>query len=215
MTRFAVRGIGAAVLLLGIASSHAGVIYNEAIDGDLGGNDISPFTTISLSEGLNTVLGSFAVGPNVTNDFDNFVFEIPAGFRLHQIYWSATGLVDMSVPEPSGGLFEIFYRLYEGSPTNVGNLIETSSITSSTAAFTSFSFQAEGGSDWVLLGIDKVAANNGGSGTYEVSFDVRRPDTKSIPEPSSLALVVLGFMGLVGRTIAREQCMTSGLKAEL
>jgi len=209
MKRLAARTLVFASLSLCVTQSYAGYIYSESVDGDLGGNDISPFKTIFLNDGINKISGSYS-GIAGFNDYDNFVFDIPSGFKLLGIKWSATGFVEMTTPEPQTGIFELAFSLFDGGPTNVGALIEKSSVNFTNSELGSFAFQAEGGSDWVMLGPDKVTANGGGNGTYEFQFDVRTLNSGSVPEPSSLALALCGLTGLIVKKAFRGKGTTVG-----
>lgn len=87
-----------AMLTLLAAPAGAGVIYNEATNGDLPAN--SPFPVLSLAVGTNDVLGTsfvnFPIGGPNTADFDSFEFTVPAGTNLTAITYSSTVTSDTS-----------------------------------------------------------------------------------------------------------------------
>jgi hypothetical protein len=70
------------------APASAAVIYSEAVSGDLpAANPLTVLPVLALSAGTNTVLGSVALSSafQIPNDFDAFIFTVPAGNTLAAI----------------------------------------------------------------------------------------------------------------------------------
>ena len=68
--------IGAAMLIWAAGTAGAVVVnYNEAVNGELPGND--PIPVLAFDIGTNTVAGTLAVG-----NHDSFAFTVPAGAEL-------------------------------------------------------------------------------------------------------------------------------------
>jgi hypothetical protein len=63
-------------------SARAGIVYSEAIDGELSGNNTSP-TVLAFSEGVNTITGKMGASPSLDRDF--FTITIAQGFQLTSI----------------------------------------------------------------------------------------------------------------------------------
>ena len=61
------------------ATAHAGVIYNEAISGDLSGSGLTP-TILTVALGSNQLLGT--TGNTGVADRDYFTFTVPGGAQL-------------------------------------------------------------------------------------------------------------------------------------
>ncbi|MBD2301446.1 PEP-CTERM sorting domain-containing protein [Nostoc sp. FACHB-190] len=84
-------GIGATLFFA--SNAHAAtLIYNEAVDGDLSGDNLNP-TLVNLSVGSNRISGSTTGNNNPVLDRDFFTFTIPAGLQLRQVILTTyTGL---------------------------------------------------------------------------------------------------------------------------
>ena len=67
-----------AIALTALASAHAGVIYNEAISGDLANSGLTP-TGVTVTLGSNQILGTTG-----GTDRDYFTFSVPAGLQSLQ-----------------------------------------------------------------------------------------------------------------------------------
>ncbi|WP_413199378.1 PEP-CTERM sorting domain-containing protein [Nostoc piscinale] len=82
-------GIGATLFFA--SNAHAAtLIYDEAVNGDLSGDNLNP-TLVNLSVGSNRISGSTTGNPNLDRDF--FTFTIPAGLQLRQVILTTyTGL---------------------------------------------------------------------------------------------------------------------------
>jgi len=188
-----------AVSLSASGIANAQIVFDESVNGDA--IQDNPFTKIQLHEGLNIVKGSFSQNSGA-NDLDYFLLEIPAGKRLVTLNWSATGLVELTNPEPPSGFFQLTYRLFEGSEDSVGQLLEAVTLDVNNPQ-RSFAFTLDGFSNWVLLGPDKFSSSGGGVGTYEIRFDVQ--SIAPIPLPSSGILLFPALLAL-GLKKRKELC---------
>jgi PEP-CTERM motif len=76
-------------LMLGMGSSaSAGVLWNEAVNGDLSGNGLSPTPLGALTNSSNQIFGSTGrFGPSVATDTDRdyFLVSVPSGLTLNEI----------------------------------------------------------------------------------------------------------------------------------
>lgn len=76
------------VLFLSLSPSvGVSLTYNEGIDGDF---ENFGRTTIDLDIGENTIIGSSMFSSSSVNDFDPFVFTIPDGTKITEIYYEYT-----------------------------------------------------------------------------------------------------------------------------
>lgn len=80
------QGISVAVLCGNAIAAQAAMVWDEAANGDLSGNGLSP-TTLTLAAGSNTVLGTTGVPGNGSGgiDRDYFSFTVPTGMYLASI----------------------------------------------------------------------------------------------------------------------------------
>lgn len=162
----------------------SGIIYNEAVDGDLGDDGSTPTSIVLDTPGANGIL------LNVGGDGDArdaLTFTIPSGFSLESLIltgYSATGEND------STGL-----ELYAGTDTS-GTLLTSglaaegfegdnlySSITPPTTPF--------GPGDYTILATEFGAQT-------DIGFELN-----VVPEPTTLALLGLGGLATLGRRRAR------------
>lgn len=77
-----------------VVSAHAATAYDEAVNGDLSNDNLSP-TSISLGVGENLILGSTVHEPSLDRDF--FTIAIGAGHALNAVVLSSyTNTDDLS-----------------------------------------------------------------------------------------------------------------------
>lgn len=161
----------------------AGLIqYDEAIDGDLRGTD--PLKQLSLDVGSNTVAGTIGLNiPNVGNDFDSFAFIVP----------DETQLTGFTVVMSPGTLERATWRI-----TTDGNLGGTILEND----FEVFDDEVAFVSTAVPLGPGTYSLDarglSGSGGTSPYLFTLTVESTSTVPEPSSLALLGIGGLTLLG-----------------
>ena len=188
-----------ALLALLASGSAQAFTYDEALNGDLSGNRLAP-TALSAVAGVNTLAMSAAAG-----DRDYFTFDVPTGLLLssifHHTYVSADDLSffgmqrGTTLTEPPTGTNAGNLLAY----TLFGNVTAGSEILDNLAASGSFSPAAQGFSGALAAGSYTFwVQQTGVVANYTFDF-VLTP----VPEPSSLALLLLGGLGLAG--VVRKQ----------
>lgn len=180
----------AIALSLGLSAATAGAatLYDEGAQGDL---DFSSPTTLTLSEGGNSIVGaSFLYGSDsgFGDDFDNdpFAFIVPAGLQVRATTIAFTTTSLGGIP-----LTNVAYRLSDANhvPILVAdpvNLFGASPVT----LFTALPGPIPDG----LYRWDEASwgahISTATQWQYEITFDV-----VAVPEPSTFALALAGLVG--------------------
>ncbi len=171
--------------------TQASVIYDESVSGDL-----QPFDpiTLNLSAGQNSVIGSSGFTPSIS-DFDSFSVFLSSNLRLLSVDYFISNL---SVIQGTSNL-ETGYELTSGG--YFGSILANTQINllgSSHQSMFGNALPVDGGSQFF---IDNFSLSTGGSsfevgGTwdYEIRFT-----TTTVPEPTTITLMGLGFAGMAFR----------------
>jgi len=166
--------------------SAAPITYNEAVSGELAGQNIGTFDI-----GANTVTGSEAASTSGTSNFDVFLFTVAVGQQLDSIVLTSfTGAIQAFTLAPPGSINSATrYGILILSGSNVGSdflpaLLLSDPGKTATAPLPAGTYQ-------VLLG--SLAATN-----YQYTFNVSATaETPTVPEPATLTLTGLGMLGAV------------------
>ena len=213
--RHALRSLSAAALSLLVATpTIAGVVHDEATDGDISGNSASP-TVLAFEVGTNTVKGS-VVGAVDVRDF--MTFTIPAGSELtaiqmvqyeHLTFGGAgnTGYHSLNVgatsqnPNMSNGSFYLggdhvagFQAGTDVLPVLASAPLAGTGFTPPLAAGTyTYLIQQTGGNDPTGYTIDFVVECS--SPAASAPYGAGKPGTVGVPTLSSTQLPVIGVGG--------------------
>lgn len=183
------RSLLAAISALMI-TGHAYAIpisYDESVNGDLNGSQ-----NLALGVGLNTVMGTITFSNNIfiATDFDIFDFSVAVGSSLTTI------TIDIALLPVGSGVFSSSgWRLNEWEYSE-GVAIPSTGLSLFTAALplSSGNFNI---ANYSLAG--SLPADTGWrTAAYTMSLDVT-----AVPEPSILALMSVGLIGLIG--VARRK----------
>lgn len=179
------------IVLLQFASvANANIVYNEAIDGDLGDSG-SPTDLGSAGLGVNTVTGLLDNDNEFGFDPDAFLFTVDAGMQLDSLsFTSLSG---------TGAHFLAFHNApleYFGQGNLISTLISASDVGTNILGGSLNTYDGIGlNGDPLGPGTYYVwfQENAGTSHAYAMSFT-----TSAVPEPSAAVLVTiaLGSLGL-------------------
>jgi hypothetical protein len=178
---------GLSTTVFAAASAAMPVTYQESVSGDL--TSFGPLPVFALDIGTNTVSGTTGILNN-TLDFDSFAFKIPSGSVL------VAGSVQLADSAGSAGDFgSAVWQLFSGSSTAQDDtpleVLDSASpgsdaLTSAPlgAGFYNFSATTLRFGDFMTTQL----------GDYTFSLTLRA--TQAVPEPGTLVLAGLAFVGL-------------------
>lgn len=189
------------------ANTDAGVVFNEAIDGDISDDRFAP-TLLSLGQGSNTLAGTFGISPTPDMpDLDYITITVPEGFVLDQFIVAAANV---------GGAFS-FVGIEAGTVVTIP--WDWSSVNSPLLGWAHFGSGTVGvdilpdlGNAPGAVGFDGAL----GAGTYALwimelntsrdysyAFDLH---LTAVPTPGAVALVSIALaMGGLGRRRRRRR----------
>ena len=173
-----------AILFIGLVfpAGAAPINYDESISGDLPYSAPSgfPLTTFTFDVGTNIITGT-ATASRTTIDMDSFAFIVPTGMQVVRVGLVAVDAGDNTL------LNSLDWVLNEGSVNfNSGTFVTRLSVSSpGSAEYTGIL----GPETYNMTGGGYGYSNQGGMGKYTFTFDV---NSTAIPEPSALALLVIG-----------------------
>lgn len=183
-------------LLVATVSAQAGTAWDEAANGDLADNGLSP-TSVAFAVGHNAVLGTTGnSGSGIDRDY--FRFTVPVGARVTELWLlpntgvsgGASFFGIQAGPQltvtPSGGGIEAFYGFGHYDNSQVGSDILTAMVGTAKAPLPAGTYSV-----WVQ--------DTGGLATYGLDFVI----TSSVPEPASALSLGLGLLALSGRACRR------------
>ena len=184
-----------ALLLAGlvVTSAHAGVVYNEPVNGDVSDNRLAP-TAIALALGNNSFFGVISgIRLDDTIDRDYFTITIPAGQRLESItldnYISSDQAAFIGVAPGSTFPF---------APDDVGP--------EDLLGFALFGGDLVGQDLLAVIGINGTGFTGGlGAGTYTFWVQQIGPPTEYslnftvVPTPAAAGLLALGAITSMSR----------------
>lgn len=175
-------------LLVAAATAHAGTAWDEAVNGDLANDGLSP-TQVAFAPGHNAVLGTTG-NPGSGVDRDYFSFTIPAGHVLSELWLLPNTLVSggssffgiQAGPQltvtPTGGGIEAFYGFGHYDNSMVGTDILVEMVGPAKAPIPAGTYAV-----WVQ--------ETGGPATYGLDFVIT-----PVPEPATALSLILGLLGL-------------------
>jgi hypothetical protein len=177
-------------MLFAVPASAALINYSEAINGDLSnGNPLSLFVldtagvnTISGNIGLSAPSGTCPTANQTNFDCDSFALTVLAGLEI----------VGLSVALSNTGATPLEWRVGTGlldfAGTPIGNLINTAALSGGALPLGPGSYNVS----WVRIPTSTAATGI----DYTFSITTRQTQSQSIPEPSTLAVVGVGLIGL-------------------
>jgi hypothetical protein len=191
----ALRGLAVSVLGLGLSTAHAATIWDEAQNGDLSNDGLSP-TALIVSNGSNQVLGTTGTTSNGI-DRDYFKFTVPAGATLSAIQLLGNTAVSGSVsfialqggPQltvtPTGGGVEQLLALGHYGNDQIGTDLLPTIKLGPPGPLPSGTYSV-----WVQ--------DTGGPASYGFDFVISPPAAAKVPSLPGRGLLVLGvLLGLV------------------
>ncbi len=161
----------------------AGVIYNEAVDGDLEYR-VNPLLTLNFGLGTNTVSGHGTQGSII--DFDSFAFVVPGGTAL------TSASLQMTF---SGGMETSEWVFLSGSNVPLGGA--ELYLVGSIGGFTSIPLAP--GMYQLYSHSYGGSPNLDGAVDYVFTFDVTVPGGGEVPEPGSMTLLGGGLAAMAWR----------------
>lgn len=178
------------------AAANAATLWNEAVSGDLSGNNNAP-TLVTFSSGTNTIMGTMGRDPgdSIPLDRDIFTFTIEPGYQLNAIdvitfsplgrsFYAIAPGTSISLTDPSGhlsntlvtGLYDILAPMAAGSYSGATGITNPLGPGTYTAWF------------------QEVASVV----TYRMDYQIA-----AVPEPSHGLLLLVGAGGLICRRSRR------------
>jgi hypothetical protein len=204
-----------AVSLTATRSEALPIFYDETVDGDL-----SALTTITLGEGINTVLGTFGRFPTTGFESDPFDFVIPTGHQLDRLEITFSNITYLG-PITAGSLvfddFSVQPNLrvggtgtFIGFADNCGsigncNLINNGSPVASSIVATFFDTMPLLAGTY-SYGMGSGSANASIAATYNFHVsEVPSVPPSSVPEPGSLMLISTAIAAFGGMKLRRAR----------
>lgn len=186
-------------LVLAVAGpASAGVIYREAVDGDLSGNRLAP-SQLTLASGSNLISGTFgATTPTSdTLDLDYITVSVPAGLEFHRLVVTdanvggAVAFLGMeagsqiSVPHTTASAATLLGWAHYGTSSISADLFPEMSVASGAQGFT-----APLGAGQYTLWIMELNTSD----TFSYGFDLQ---LRPVPEPGVLPALLVPAAALV------------------
>lgn len=176
------RGLVLVVLLLsGRGAAAVPLLYDELVDGDLGGSG-ALYPLLELDVGTNVVRGENGVLP-IGTDLDTFRVFVPVGTRL------VSGRI--AAMDTVGDLIQMTWNLQSGPLAP--SILELITVPTPGLAF--FATTPLEAGTYYFFGGSWVSATHPALGQYEFQMVVART-----PEPGTLALLALGLVCVGLRT---------------
>lgn len=172
----------------------AAVVYNEATNGDLSNNGLSP-TFVSMAAGSNQVLGSIG-NPGTGIDRDYFRFVVPAGQQLVSLSLlpGTTVLANVAFIGVQAGP-QMLVSPISGSPAGLLGWAHYSvaDIGTNILPRIGTGFGASGFTGALAAGDYTFWVQETGAGTAGYGLDFT---LAAVPEPASALLMLAGALGL-------------------
>lgn len=179
-TRMMVITASVTLVLSIVAGTHAAIIYDEAVNGDLAGDESAPTPIGSLIEGVNTFRGTH-IFPDGQSQGDTFEVDLPADLSITSISLDISNFLEAPGTLARARVFSIPPFTIYGAQTFTGDTATSFDSALPLPTLDSYAF---------ALKYQTAESPNG----YDWEWTIT-----TVPEPSTLATVALGGLALLRR----------------